>query len=102
MISTDVTDILFGPETDKGRGELRIFKEDEVNLIVHGHEPLLAEILVDVVGEPEMIEYAKQRPKGINLGGMCCTANEVLMSMASDCRRFTNQELGIMTGLVTR
>ncbi len=103
MISTDVTDILFGtPSPVKAEASFGIFKEDEVNLVVHGHEPLLAEIIVDVVGEPEMIEYAKTKgAKGINLGGMCCTANEILMRHGiPTAGGFTNQELGIMTGLI--
>ena len=103
MISTDVTDILFGtPMPQKAEASFGIFKEDEVNLIVHGHEPLLAEILVDVTRDPEMVKYAQSKgAKGINMGGMCCTANEVLMRHGiPTAGGFTNQELGIMTGLV--
>jgi carbon-monoxide dehydrogenase catalytic subunit len=103
MISTDITDILFGtPRPVKGEASLGIFKEDEVNLVVHGHEPSLAETIVDVVNEPELIEYAKSKgAKGINLGGMCCTANEVLMRHGiPTAGGFTNQELAILTGLV--
>jgi carbon-monoxide dehydrogenase catalytic subunit len=103
MISSDITDILFGtPRPIKGEASFGIFKEDEVNLVVHGHEPTLAEIIVDVVKDPEMIEYAKSKgAKGINLGGMCCTANEVLMRHGiPTAGGFTNQELAIMTGLV--
>jgi carbon-monoxide dehydrogenase catalytic subunit len=103
MISTDVTDILFGtPAPVKAEASFGIFKEDEVNLVVHGHEPLLAETMVDVVSEPELLAYAQSKgAKGINLGGMCCTANEVLMRHGiPTAGGFTNQELGIMTGLV--
>ncbi len=103
MISTDITDILFGtPAPVRSEASFGIFKEDEVNLIVHGHEPSLAETIVDVVNEPEMIEYAKSKgAKGINLGGMCCTANEVLMRHGiPTAGGFTNQELAILTGLV--
>jgi carbon-monoxide dehydrogenase catalytic subunit len=103
MVSSDVTDILFGtPRPIKAEASFGIFKEDEVNLVVHGHEPTLAEIIVDVVSEPEMIEYAKSKgAKGINLGGMCCTANEILMRHGiPTAGGFTNQELGIMTGLI--
>jgi carbon-monoxide dehydrogenase catalytic subunit len=103
MISTDVTDILFGtPQPIKAEASFGIFKEDEVNLVVHGHEPTLAELIVDVVSTDEMIEYAKSKgAKGINLGGMCCTANEVLMRHGiPTAGGFTNQELGIMTGLI--
>ncbi|MCC6347633.1 MAG: anaerobic carbon-monoxide dehydrogenase catalytic subunit [Nitrospirales bacterium] len=103
MISTDVTDILFGtPMPVKAEASLGIFKDDEVNIVVHGHEPTLSEKIVDVVSEPEMIEYAKSRgARGINLGGMCCTANEVLMRHGiPTAGGFTNQELGVMTGLI--
>jgi len=103
MISTDITDILFGtPMPVKAEASLGIFKEDEVNVVIHGHEPSLAEMIVDVVCEPEMLEYAKSKgAKGINLGGMCCTANEVMMRHGiPTAGGFTNQELGIMTGLV--
>jgi len=103
MISTDVTDILFGtPRPVRAEASFGIFKEDEVNLVVHGHEPSLAEMLVDVVNEPEMIAYAKTKgAKGINLGGMCCTANEVLMRHGiPTAGGFTNQELAVMTGLI--
>jgi len=103
MIATDITDILFGtPAPVRAEASFGIFKEDEVNLVVHGHEPALAEMIVDVASEPEMIAYAASRgAKGINLGGMCCTANEVLMRHGiPTAGGFTNQELGIMTGLV--
>lgn len=103
MVSSDITDILFGtPKPVKAEASFGIFKEDEVNLIVHGHEPTLAEIIVEVVSDPAMIEYAKSKgAKGINLGGMCCTANEVLMRHGiPTAGGFTNQELGIMTGLI--
>lgn len=103
MIATDITDILFGtPRPIKGEVSFGIFKEDEINLVVHGHEPSLAEIMVDVVSEPKMSAYAKEKgAKGINLGGMCCTANEVLMRHGiPTAGGFTNQELAIMTGLV--
>ncbi len=103
MISTDITDILFGTPTPvRAEASYGIFKEDEVNLVVHGHEPLMAEILVDVVNEPEIVAYAKTKgAKGVNLGGMCCTANEVLMRHGiPTAGGFTNQELGIITGLI--
>jgi carbon-monoxide dehydrogenase catalytic subunit len=103
MISTDITDILFGtPKPVKAEASFGIFKEDEVNLVVHGHEPTLAEMIVDVSTDPELVSYAQSKgAKGINVGGMCCTANEVLMRHGiPTAGGFTNQELGIMTGLV--
>lgn len=103
MISSDITDILFGtPGAIRSEAGFGIFKEDEVNIVVHGHEPTLAEIIVRVVAEPEMISYAKSKgAKGINLVGMCCTANEVLIRHGIPTGGgFTNQELAVLTGLV--
>jgi len=103
MISTDVTDILFGTPTPiKAEASLGIFKEDEVNMVVHGHEPTLAEAIVAMSTDPEIVEYAKKKgAKGVNVGGMCCTANEVLMRHGIPTTGgFTNQELGVASGLV--
>ncbi len=103
MISTDITDILFGtPHPLRAEASFGIFKEDEVNLVVHGHEPTLAETIVMVSSDKELLEYARTKgAKGINLAGMCCTANEVLMRHGiPTAGGFTNQELAIMTGLV--
>ncbi|MCK4910855.1 MAG: anaerobic carbon-monoxide dehydrogenase catalytic subunit [Thermodesulfovibrionales bacterium] len=103
MISTDVTDILFGTPTPiKAEASLGIFKEDEVNMVVHGHEPTLAEAIVAMSTDPEIVELAKSKgAKGVNIGGMCCTANEVLMRHGIPTTGgFTNQELGIASGLI--
>lgn len=103
MISTDVSDILFGtPMPVKAKASLGIFKADEVNVVVHGHEPSLAEMIVEVADDPEIVAYAAEKgARGINIGGMCCTANEVLMRHGiPTAGGFTNQEPAIMTGLV--
>lgn len=103
MISTDVSDILFGtPMPVRAETSLGIFKKDTVNIVIHGHEPTLAEVIVDVVSDPEMTALAESKgARGINLGGLCCTANEVLMRRGIPAAGgFTNQELTIMTGLI--
>ena len=71
-----------------------------VNIIIHGHEPALAEMLAVVSQDPELIEYAKSKgAKGINLAGMCCTANEILMRHGVPIAgNFLQQELAIVTG----
>ncbi|RQD73059.1 MAG: carbon monoxide dehydrogenase, partial [Desulfonatronospira sp. MSAO_Bac3] len=76
--------------------------DDEVNIVVHGHEPTLAEMIVLMADDPEMQEYARSKgAAGINLGGMCCTANEILMRHGiPTAGGFTNQELAILTGKV--
>lgn len=101
MIATELQDILFGtPSPVLSQINLGVLKEDEVNLIVHGHEPYLAEALAVVSQDPQMIEYAKSKgAKGINLAGMCCTANEILMRHGVPIAgNFLQQELAIVTG----
>jgi len=103
MIATELQDILFGtPSPILGKANLGVLREDEVNLIIHGHEPLLSEMIVAAAQEPEMIELAKSKgAKGINLAGMCCTANEILMRHGVGIAgNFLQQELAIVTGAV--
>ncbi|MFC1910914.1 anaerobic carbon-monoxide dehydrogenase catalytic subunit [Chloroflexota bacterium] len=101
MIATELQDIMFGtPSPILSQINLGVLKYDEVNLIIHGHEPQLAEILAVVSKYPELIEYAKSKgAKGINLAGMCCTANEILMRHGVPIAgNFLQQELAIVTG----
>jgi carbon-monoxide dehydrogenase catalytic subunit len=103
MLSTDISDILFGtPGPVAARSNFGVLKEDEVNVVVHGHEPTLSELIVIAAQDPEMIEYAKSKgAKGINLSGICCTANEILMRQGVDIvGNFLQQELAIATGVI--
>jgi len=103
MISTELQDILFGnPVPILGRINLGVLKEDQVNVVMHGHEPLLPELLVVASQDPEIQAYAKSKgAKGINLAGMCCSANEVLMRHGIPVAgNFLQQELAIVTGSV--
>jgi carbon-monoxide dehydrogenase catalytic subunit len=103
MIATELQDILFGtPAPVLGRVNLGVLKADEVNIIIHGHEPLLSEMIVAVAREPKMIELAKSKgANGINLAGICCTANEILMRHGVPLAgNFLQQELALVTGAV--
>jgi carbon-monoxide dehydrogenase catalytic subunit len=103
MLSTDITDILFGtPVPLTSEVNMGSLEEDEVNIIIHGHEPLLSELILMACQDPEMIEYAKSKgAKGINLTGICCTANETLMRQGvRSAGNFLSQELAIATGAV--
>ena len=103
MISTDLQDIMFGtPVPVLGSINLGVLKEDHVNIIVHGHEPLLPELLVVATRDPEIRKLTEETgAKGINLAGMCCSANEVLMRHGIPCAgNFLQQELALVTGAV--
>lgn len=101
MLATDLQDVLFGtPSPLQSEANLGIMKEDHVNIIVHGHEPVLSEVIVAVAQSLEMINYAKEHgAKGIQLGGICCTANEMLQRHGvPTAGNFLQQELAIITG----
>ncbi len=103
MIATDASDILFGtPAPVFGKANLGVLKENMVNVIVHGHEPSLSEMIVAVSQMPEIVEYAKAAgADGVNLTGICCTANEILMRQGIPAAgNFLDQELAIITGAV--
>lgn len=103
MLSTDVSDILFGTPSPVAAGSnFGTLREDEVNVVIHGHEPTLSELIVAAASDPEILEYAKSKgAKGINLSGVCCTANEILMRQGVPLLgNFLAQELAILTGAV--
>ena len=103
MIATDVSDILFGtPAPILGQANLGVLKEDMVNVVVHGHEPTLSQMIVAASQTPEIIAYAQAAgAKGVQLSGICCTANEILMRQGIPAAgNFLHQELSILTGAV--
>jgi carbon-monoxide dehydrogenase catalytic subunit len=103
MIATDISDILFGtPAPILGQANLGVLKDDMVNVIVHGHEPTLSQMVVAASQDPEIIAYAHAAgAKGVNLSGICCTANEILMRQGIPAAgNFLHQELAILTGAV--
>ncbi len=103
LLATDVSDILFGtPAPLLGQANLGVLKENMVNVVVHGHEPTLSEMVVAASQTPEIIEYARAAgADGVNLSGICCTANEILMRQGIPAAgNFLQQELSILTGAV--
>lgn len=102
-IATELSDILFGtPEPIQSEANLGVLKADQVNIIVHGHEPTLSEMIVAAAQDSELVALAKQRnANGINVSGMCCTGNEILMRHGAPIAgNFLQQELAIITGAV--
>jgi carbon-monoxide dehydrogenase catalytic subunit len=100
-IATDVTDILFGtPEPVISEANLGVIKPEFVNLAIHGHNPILSEVVVDAArrldGEAKAAGAA-----GVNVVGVCCTGNELLMREGVYlAANQSSQELAIMTGAV--
>lgn len=103
MLATELQDVLFGtPYPGRGEVNMGVLKDDEVNIIVHGHEPILSEMIAAASQDTELLaEAEKVGAKGINIAGTCCTANELLMRHGIPIAgNFLNQELVIATGAI--
>lgn len=101
MLATEFSDVLFGtPRPVRGRSNLGVLSKEAVNILVHGHEPILSEMLVEAAKDPGLISAARAKgASGINLAGMCCTGNEILMRHGVPVAgNFLQQELAVITG----
>ena len=102
-VASIVSDILFGtPAPVKSRANLGVLKADTVNIVIHGHEPELSELLTIAVKDPAVLQYAQDAgAAGITLAGICCTANEILIRHGVPVAgNLLQQELAVVTGAV--
>ena len=103
MIGTELSDVIFSlPKPLRSQANLGVLKKDHVNVVVHGHEPTLSDIIATVSSDKKLLERAKAvGAKGIQLSGICCTANEIMMRHGIPLAgSYMQQELAIMTGAV--
>ena len=103
MIATELQDVIFGtPKPLFSEANMGVLDPEKVNIIIHGHEPLLSEMIIAAALDPDMIDLARNEgAKGINLAGICCTANEALMRQGVPIAgNFLSQELIVATGAV--
>ena len=101
MAGTEFSDVMFGtPKPVDTEANLGVLKEDEVNIIVHGHDPSLSEMICEYSEDPEMLALAKSvGAKRINVAGICCTSNEVAMRRGVPMAgNFLQQENVVLTG----
>lgn len=103
-MATDLADILFGtPMPVVTRANLGVLRKNAVNIALHGHNPLLSDIVAQVAGKRELNEKAKAAgaSEGINVVGVCCTGNEVMMRHKIPLATSSvSQETVILTGAV--
>jgi len=102
-MATEFSDILFGtPQVRSTEANLGVLEENQVNIVLHGHEPSLSEMLVRAADLPEIKALAESvGAEGINLCGLCCTANEMAMRHGVKIAgNFLHQELAVVTGAV--
>jgi len=101
MIATELSDIMFGtPKPVMSQVNLGVLRRDQVNIAMHGHNPLLSDVIVDAAQDPELLELAKTYgATGINVVGLCCTGNELLMRKGVPMAgNHLMQELVLITG----
>jgi anaerobic carbon-monoxide dehydrogenase catalytic subunit len=101
MIATELSDVMFGtPKPVVSQVNLGVLKADCVNIALHGHNPMLSDVIVQAAQDPELVRLAKEKgATGINLVGLCCTGNELLMRRGVPMAgNHLMQELAIMTG----
>jgi carbon-monoxide dehydrogenase catalytic subunit len=103
MIGTDFSDIMFGTPTARDtEGNLGVLEKEMVNIVVHGHDPAFSEIMVTAADSKQAQDYCKSKGiKGINIVGLCCTANEVAMRHGIRMvGNFLQQENALLTGAI--
>ncbi len=103
MVATELQDILFGtPSPVRGQVNLGVLSKTDVNVVVHGHEPVLSEMLALAARDKELLDLARSSgATGISLAGICCTANEILIRHGLPIAgNVLQQELAVATGAV--
>ncbi len=101
MMGTEFSDVLFGtPKEVETEANLGVMVEENVNIVVHGHDPSLSEMICEYADSKEMIDYAKSMgAQGITVSGVCCTSNEVAMRRGVPMAgNFLQQENVVLTG----
>jgi carbon-monoxide dehydrogenase catalytic subunit len=103
MVATEISDILYGtPMPVRAEVDMGCLKEDQVNIIIHGHEPNLFESILESVNDPALVKKAEEAgASGINLVGMCCSGAEMLSRHGiPHAGNFMSTEAVLVTGAV--
>jgi len=103
LIATEVSDILFGvPRPVHSKVNLGVLKTDQVNILLHGHNPIVSEMIAQAATDDDLVALAKAKgAAGINLAGICCTGNELLMRRGIPMAgNHLTTELALVTGAV--
>jgi len=101
MIATELSDVMFGTPTPiMSEINLGVLRTDQVNIAMHGHNPMLSDVVVAAAQDPELVELARSvGATGINIVGLCCTGNELLMRRGVPMAgNHLMQELVLVTG----
>ena len=101
MVATELSDVMFGtPKPTQSRVNLGALRTECVNIALHGHNPMLSDVIMQAAEDPELIALAKEKgAESINLVGLCCTGNELQMRKGLPMvGNHLMQELVLLTG----
>ncbi len=101
LVATELSDVMFGtPQPVMSKVNLGVLDVAQVNISLHGHNPLLSDVIVQAAQDEELVALAEEKgAAGINLVGLCCTGNELQMRRGIPMAgNHLMQELIIMTG----
>ena len=101
LVATELSDVMFGtPQPVMSKVNLGVLDEGKVNISLHGHNPLLSDVIVQAAQDEDLVALAQEKgAEGINLVGLCCTGNELQMRRGIPMAgNHLMQELIIMTG----
>ncbi len=102
-------DILLGtPLPAKSEADLGVIDPKTVNIVAHGHVPLMATAVLQAAKSPEMLRLAKEAgASDIKVLGSMCTGQELMQRSATSAKGFAgqtgnwiNQEYLIATGAI--
>ena len=100
-MATDLQDIMFGTPQVRGiEVNVGVLDKAQVNLAMHGHNPVLSEKILEWSAKLDG-EARAVGAEGINVVGVCCTGNELTMRHGVPMAAHNLQsELLIVTGAV--
>ncbi len=99
-------DILMGASSiGAGTVNLGILDEDSVNIVCHGHQPLLASLVARMAGQDEFAAKARQAgAAGIKVYGSMCEGQEMVQrpdsAFAGQLGNWLHQEFALGTGAI--
>lgn len=97
------TEILFGmPERKETVVNYGVLRRDHVNVLLHGHSPVMLEVVLAKLRSPEIEAAARAAgAQGIAIGGLCCSGEELLARHGiPTVTNIGGQELVLGTGAV--
>lgn len=101
MVATELSDVMFGtPKPTVSRVNLGALRPECVNIALHGHNPLLSDVIMRAAADPALVQLANDKgATAINLVGLCCTGTELQMRKGIPMAgNHLMQELVMLTG----